>query len=289
MIETTNVCNLNCSFCANGGGSDNWRSKGSMSFIQFKKLINQVRGVVNEIRIVGLGEPFLTRDIDKIMDYIGINDLKLVIFTNGTVLNKKVINVIKKNYKTDITFSVNNIPKDNGKKNIKQAFKNMSTVIKLKRENNLDNLKLIWQFLIMRSNEEYIDRLNLTAKNIGIDVLRLKTLNISKESQQYRNLIPKNLKYRRKKNISSKKKCVFIDPGMPNVTWQGFVKPCCFSFFYDKYMGNVFSENILDIWEKDEYKNFRDSYLSNRNDICKQRCHFSKHTNIYAREIIFSK
>jgi len=293
MIETTNICNLSCSFCASGRGSDSQRPKGAMTFNQFKNLINQIRNNVSEINILGYGEPFLTPDIAKMIKYLGKNNLKLITFTNGTILTPDIINAVKENKEIEISFSVDGISQKTYSQmrrggNLRQVLQNISKLAKFKRQNKLNNLKLIWQFLVTRINEKEINKLSNVAKKIGVDILRLKTLNINKSDPDYKNLIPRNSDYHREKSNSlDVKRCSFISPGMPAITWQGDVKPCCFFFYRDKYMGNAFKENLFDIWNSKEYRIFRDNYLNGKNEICNNQCHLSKHKNIYIKEINF--
>lgn len=281
MIEPTNICNLRCPICVTGSGRDD-RPKGAMAFRQFKQIIDTVKDFLNLIYLWGFGEPFLAPDIMKMIDYAGENNLSILIHTNGNVLNKRVLNQFKKNYKVNISFSIDGVTqkvysyyRKGGV--LKKAIDNLKYLVNLKRKYDLFNLQIIWQFLITKGNKHEISQVYKLAKNIGVDRLRLKTISINKKHPCYNDFMPKNTKYHRiKSRAVNFENCYFINPGMPNILWNGDVIPCCDDYFRQYLMGNAFKENLLDIWNGKKYKKFRDDYKNEINDLCnsRQSCRF---------------
>ena len=82
-VEITNVCNLNCSFCK---GTD--RKKEFMTVENFRVAAQQVRKVTGYIYLHLLGEPTLHPQLSEILDVCKELDFKVIITTNGTLLEK---------------------------------------------------------------------------------------------------------------------------------------------------------------------------------------------------------
>jgi MoaA/NifB/PqqE/SkfB family radical SAM enzyme len=82
-VEITNVCNLNCSFCK---GTD--RKKQFMSVEDFEIVATKVRKVTSYIYLHLLGEPTLHPNLREILSVCQKLDFKVIITTNGTLLDK---------------------------------------------------------------------------------------------------------------------------------------------------------------------------------------------------------
>jgi len=293
MIEPTNICNLQCPVCPTGNGYYDDKPKGSMSFPKFKKIIEPVKDFLRMVRLWGFGEPFLAPDILKMVDYLGENNIAAFIHTNGNVLNKGIIDNFKKNYKLEISFSIDGVTQKTYNYyrkggSLKKALDNLSSLVDLKKKNNLNNLEIIWQFLVMKTNEHEVKEVKQMAKKIGVDKLRIKTINIGEDDSRYDDFVSKNKKYRRMKIINRKSQgCSFIDPGTPVVYWNGDVAPCCSYHFMNYYMGNAYKKDILNIWDNQKYRRFRERYLKGQNKVCNDRCKINKGSKLYFQEINF--
>ncbi len=82
-VEITNVCNLDCSFCK---GTD--RKKQFMSADKFYAAAKKLTKVTKYIYLHVLGEPTLHPELEKILEICKDLDLKVIITTNGTLVNK---------------------------------------------------------------------------------------------------------------------------------------------------------------------------------------------------------
>ena len=292
MIEPTNICNYRCPVCVTGENYDK-RNKGNMSFGQFKKVVSPVKSSLESINLWGFGEPFLAPDIMKMINYLGENDIFINIHTNGSILSKKMMNQFRKNYQVMITFSIDGLTqKTYGHYrrggNLSKVMSNLSYLAGLKKKYNLFNLQTIWQFLVMRPNEHEVDKVERAARKIGVDRLRLKTISVNKKHASYDDLIPSDKKYQREgEKIVNENNCAFLFPGIPNVSWDGKVVPCCHDYSQDYVMGNAIKENIVDIWNSWKYKKFRSDYKKGINSLCNEKCKFTKKSMIYAKEIKF--
>lgn len=87
-LEITNICNLNCSFCA--GTS---RKKHFMTVDEFKILTAKIRPYTDYLYFHLMGEPLLHPNLKDFLDIAGKMGFKVIITTNGTLL-KKVSDVL---------------------------------------------------------------------------------------------------------------------------------------------------------------------------------------------------
>lgn len=84
-IEITGRCNLNCIYCFNNS------NKIDIPIDKVKEILDQAEEMdVFEVCITG-GEPFIRKDIFKILDYALKKDFPLLIVTNGTLLKTEHI------------------------------------------------------------------------------------------------------------------------------------------------------------------------------------------------------
>ncbi len=100
-IENVSRCNLSCSHCLVSTFPNNKRAE-DLTFEDFKDFIDEQIGLV-EIKMQGLGEPFLQKDFTKMVEYATAKDIWIRTTTNGTVLHKN------DNYKKIIDANVGEI------------------------------------------------------------------------------------------------------------------------------------------------------------------------------------
>lgn len=95
-IEPLKACNLKCPFCY----LDDERRKtknSELSFDKIKEIILQAKGLgVRTITLVG-GEPMVYSKIKELVSFINSQKLIPLIFTNGTIMTKKLAEFLYKN------------------------------------------------------------------------------------------------------------------------------------------------------------------------------------------------
>lgn len=90
FLELTNVCNMDCVFCAN---SRMMRRKQFMEFSLAKKLIDEIadKGIAKRIAFFLMGEPLLHPQVFEILKYAAERKLQVTLNTNGALLNQENI------------------------------------------------------------------------------------------------------------------------------------------------------------------------------------------------------
>lgn len=82
-LEITNVCNLSCSFCP---GTK--RHKRFMSTDELRRLTGKLRGHTEYLYFHLMGEPLLHPELCKLLEIAGEQGFKVIITTNGTLLER---------------------------------------------------------------------------------------------------------------------------------------------------------------------------------------------------------
>ncbi len=71
-IEPTNHCVLKCKYCLHGIGMK--RKKGFMDLSLYKKILNDIRGKIKTIYLLGQGEPLLHKHLPIMIKYTKQNE-----------------------------------------------------------------------------------------------------------------------------------------------------------------------------------------------------------------------
>jgi radical SAM protein with 4Fe4S-binding SPASM domain len=279
MIEPTNICNLRCPLCPSGNGTLK-RTKGFMTVETFCRIIDQVHKHSFMAVLWNQGEPFLNKDIFEMIGYASDKGMFTLLSTNGNadVPADKVVNsgldslIVSLDGTTQETYNKYRI---NGSLAKVLAF--ARATVKSKIELNKTNPLLRWQFLVMKHNEHEIDSIKNLAKEIKVDNLELKTVQIYTK-EDIKNFLPQNPRYRR---YRIKGEDFELKAGIPNrcrrvwsnavINWNGEMAVCCFDKDIEFKLGNIYEEKILDLWQGEKFMRFRKQILKNRSayEICR--------------------
>lgn len=92
QIEPSSICNFRCVFCYQTVRSFTDKSSGhmgTMSFDLFKKIVDQIEGKVDLISLASRGEPFVCKDVSRMLAYCRGKFLGLKVNTNASLLNEE--------------------------------------------------------------------------------------------------------------------------------------------------------------------------------------------------------
>ena len=99
-VEISNICNLSCSFCPG-----TIRASKRMSVQEFELILNKIKPYTDYIYFHLLGEPLCHPDLEKFLQIADEMDFKVIITTNGTLLERQKDILLKSSshYKTVIS------------------------------------------------------------------------------------------------------------------------------------------------------------------------------------------
>jgi len=266
IVESTNYCNLKCTCC---GHSVMKREKGFMKLNLYKKIIDEVakENPNTDLWMVFYGEPLTLRyKIVYLIDYAKKSGLTNVYMnSNGILLDEELSEAIIDAKLDKIVFSLDAYYEDTYKKirnndNFQKVKANILKLIKIK--NRLEsNIKIEVQLIEIpgthREGEiekfrEYWEDKGIIAK-IKPYVTWTGTIDISEMRHQKR--YPCSWLFR-----------TFV------VTWNGEVAQCGCDYDGKYISGNLNTNSIKSIWNKD-LKEIRDLHLEekyNETPICKK-------------------
>jgi len=276
-IEPTNHCNLKCPECPSGLGTLT-RPLGLLKTDDFKKLIDEISDTGFYIQLFFQGEPYINKNLPEMIRYAQSKKVYASISTNGHFVNEKNVDLVLDNAPDKLIFSVDGLDEESYQKyrvggTFEQADNGLKSLINRKKQRGLKNPFIEFQFIVMKQNEHQMDDVRKYCKEVGVDKLVFKTMQISSYENALK-FLPTNKKYRRyilddhsfKIKNEIQNHC-FALWRTSVITWDGRVVPCCFDKDAQNEIGIVNGIAFGDVWKSAKYNYFRKKVLSNRESV----------------------
>lgn len=280
-IEPTTACNLKCPECPSGLRAFT-RNTGNLKEPLFQKIIDQLSKELLYLIFYFQGEPYINPGFLDMVKYAHEKGIYTITSTNGHFLDdenaKKTIAagldrlIISVDGTTQETYE--NYRKEG---QLDQVLQGAQNIVKWKRELKSAKPHVIFQFLVTSKNEHQVPEIYKVAESLGIDEVKLKTIQV----YDYKNghpLLPKDDKYARyakQKDGTYKLKNKMVNHCWKLwhscvITWDGGVVPCCFDKDAKYQFGQMQADDFYEIWHNDKYSQFRTQLLKGRDqiDIC---------------------
>ena len=135
-IGTTNFCNANCIMCPH----NKLKKMGTMNMRLYKKIIDDCSDMgVKSVCLSFFGEPFLDKDIIKKIKYAKEKELKVVFYSNASLMDKEKAKEIIEAGLDSIIISCDGFYKETYEKirrnlNFDVVKKNIENLVKLKKD-----------------------------------------------------------------------------------------------------------------------------------------------------------
>ena len=284
MIEPINMCNLGCPACPTGSGKMN-RPKYATSYDEFKGIIDQCRCHIKNIILWNFGEPFLNKDLLKMINYAHISGMHVMTSTNGHFFKSEefCLDIIRSGLDRLIV-CLDGADQDVISKYRKNAkfddiINGFRLLCEAKKQIGSKTPIIELQFILMKHNEHQRQYMRQLANQLGADVYTEKTVGIGPDrtDEEFQNLanelLPNDLSLSR----YLKRNGVFVPKYRSNkcpdvyrttvINSNGTVIPCCYDESSRYIMGNIFEESLNSIWRNDKYQNFRKRIRKDRKSI----------------------
>jgi len=185
-LDISNPCNIDCNYCwfysKHLSNPPSYEFKKAMiKFNDFKHVVDDLSSLLTDtILFTGAGEPFLHPKINEMIEYVKSKNVKLQIFTNGTLINKKCTKTIIKS-KTDelfISVSASNpktytIVHPNQKDNLfYDCEANIKRLIKQKTKHSQKKPNIVLLFVLCKDNYKDIIEMADWTDKLGADSIR---------------------------------------------------------------------------------------------------------------------
>ncbi len=281
-IEPTNHCNLKCKECPTGMDIL-LRPKGNIDNRLARNLLKELSPKLTTVIFYFQGEPFINRDIYELINFAKEKKVYSITSSNGHYFTKENVQKVIKSGLNNLIISIDGTTQEIYEKyrvngSLNKVIEGIRLLVSEKQNEKSKLPKLTLQFLVTAENEHQIKAAKKLAKELNADQISFKTAQIY-DFKNGNPLIPKNEKYSRYKKqkdstykIKSKlKNRCWRMWGQPVITTTGDVVPCCFDKDASYKMGNLNDKSFKEIWQSEEYQNFRKKVFQDRKsiDICR--------------------
>jgi len=288
-IEPTTACNLGCPECPSGLKQFS-RKTGNLTLDLNKKIIDELKNNLTYINYYFQGEPFINSNLFEMINYANSNNIYSSTSTNGHFLTDENCKKTIESGLQRLIISIDGVDQksyENYRKNgdFSKVIMGTKNIINWKKKLQSQTPHIIFQFLVVKTNEHLIEDIKSLSNNLGVNELRIKTAQFY-EFENGNSLMPKNEKYSRYK-LNKNGKYVLKNK-LYNHCWRMWssavvtvnaeVVPCCFDKDAINKIGNLKKEKFKTIWNGKAYNKFRSLILNGRKkiEICKNCSEGSK-------------
>lgn len=280
-IEPTNICNLRCPLCITGSMQME-RPFGRIAVDLYKKMIDEVADKVIYITLYHQGEPFLHAEFNEMVAHAKAKKLYVTTSTNAHFFLQETAESVVQSGLDSMIISLDGVTQESyakyrvrGKLDI--VLEGIRNLTAAKKRLGSRTPYLYLQFLVMKHNEEEIPQVKQLARELGVDRLLIKTIQVM-TAQEAEAWLPIHEKYRRYKVESDRlqvKQGKGVCPRVWMTTlmdWDGQIVPCCFDKNGEHAFGVLgHQQSFSDIWKNHDYDDFRRRMVKDRNsiDICR--------------------
>lgn len=275
-FDPSSICQLKCPLCPTGQGQKG-RSLGRMNFENYKKIVKEMAPWLYEIDLNNWGEPFLNKDLLKMAEFAHKKNIRTSVNTNlNVVFDEKMAEGIVKSGLDVLYISMDGITQKTYEKyrkggNLKRVWKNIELVANAKKSLGSRTPKILWQFLVMRHNEQELKDLEAVRQKLGVDEIAVGNVrsDMGKEIftsdkekvAETKNWLPSSddlsrYDYSKGERKNRKKSCGFLW-FVSIVNWNGSVAPCCSNYNESLDFGNAFEQGFKAVWNNQKYMSAR--------------------------------
>ncbi len=300
MLELTNYCNLACTICPREHAYGKEMDKGNMDIDKAKKIIDEVFPYLDSIGLTGLGETFIYKQLEEIVDYIKAKNKGIIISVSTNAVLPNFINKVKGLIgKIDtIQISIDGLNEVYDSIRIGSNFKILENNIKILAElcqNTTTDLML--NMVVTKDNYRHMPLLVKFADKMGVKYLDFTLINLAAvtgystdyykffESKEFLDVVDELEKeILNHKNVYVTKRNFSLGNGFRNcsfpwthfyISQDGYIPPCCAKPFpKEKNFGNVFNDKLINILNNDDFFQWREMWYKNETpDFC-QKCYY---------------
>lgn len=275
-IETTLACNLRCPECAIGGGMIS-RNKGLMSFEQYKIIADKIRPYARYVYLHIWGEPLLNPDIFRMIAYTAAF-ARTNISTNGMALTREMAEALITSGVAEVIVSIDGVSQEVYEQyrvggDVQQAFAALAALVEANRRHG-GQVAISPQFVVFRHNQHEMEAFSRRCAALGLQAsfkapyLRPGSRFAAGDYPEFQRPHYDDVTQLR----AAMRECqnpreVFT------VLADGSVVICCHDYAGVTCFGNIFRQEVMDVWNATEYVDFRRAILEGRApDFCVSNC-----------------
>ena len=280
VIELTNRCNLNCSFCFNKQGTADTFEISQKDV--FNILDNAFNLGINAVRFTG-GEPFLRKDLYEILKKAKSLGLYVILNTNAFLIDESNKDCF--NYVDLVLISFHNTMQFEAVKEKMDMLEDYNLKIMLGTiltQSNIGNLEKYYDLISKLNNKNFVEwfLLRPIPNKFNKRPIIKGDIKIA-----YEKIVQYNKKYNMDIKIANALPFCAIDGNLSSICKGGhfdsgytrLVIDAAGNYkadYFSNILGNIKSSNILDVWNSREIKDIRE--FKKIDEKCKICCYLQK-------------
>jgi MoaA/NifB/PqqE/SkfB family radical SAM enzyme len=273
-LETTNYCNLDCSFC---NRTDVIGPLKHMSLENWGKLLDGIKHhPIEEAKLMGMGEPMLHPNFDEVCKMFKdvFPNAKLIVASNcqynikeGLEFRRKYQECMK--YIDILYFSIDGYKEHYERDRAPAKWDKLLKFLEDFKTINRYDCEVVVNYVVNAYNVDDIEKVDELREENNLGKLRLNIAQIWDEDTSITSDIATSgytkqqldyLKTKWRGNIMGKSKwdfpdCFWVQNGL-YTTVEGHVKMCCLNTGAEPF-GNLFANSIDEIRELEDFKNVK--------------------------------
>ena len=281
IVETTAKCNLYCPMCPR---ETHKQPKADMTDGVYERLVREAGDTAEHMMLIGLGEPFMDRQIFERIEFCHRHSISTLLSTNGTFLDEATAARVLDSPLEQITLSFDGAKKETfefyrkGAK-FEKVRDNFVRFARMKHERR-SKLQVVVQMVKMEGNADEVDDfIRFWSALPGVDQVRVK--------EDETNLMRPDAGHAA---AEWKHPCHYLWRGPMYVKQNGDVYPCCQSYMLDGGpVGNIERQPLVEIWNSGEMQRMRRLHTAGRGgevDICARCCTTIPHPALVAGSLV---
>jgi MoaA/NifB/PqqE/SkfB family radical SAM enzyme len=177
LLDPTNVCNLKCPVCPTPQGKL-LHPSGRVSVENFEALVDRIAPHTYRLILYNWGEPFLHRQIIRLLGYADQKKISTSISSNLNLLPREGAEALVLSGLDDLIVSCDGLSQETYERYrvggvLEKLVANMNAIKQAKKKLGRSNPNIEFQFLVFRHNEHEADRVHEFATRHGANTVRL--------------------------------------------------------------------------------------------------------------------
>lgn len=272
-LDTGNVCNLRCPLCPTGYHGLQ-RPQSLMSLRTFEIVLRKIRSYAIEVILHNWGEPFLNPEILDMVRAAKRVGVGTTISSNLNLVQRgdDFLREVVESGLDHLTVSLDGTTQDVYERyrrggDLAQVLRNLTALLRYRRELGRRSPVVEWQFLVMKHNEHQIPEARRMAAEIGVDRLRFADAGLPFDDLANAKLaaqwLPANSAYRAydpekilRRGYLHDERCYYLYRAM-TVNPRGEVAPCCALHHSQWDFGNLVESELEEVWNNSHYRKSR--------------------------------
>jgi radical SAM protein with 4Fe4S-binding SPASM domain len=265
-FDPSSLCNLRCKGCHTGIKHPEMIKPQVLKFEDFKVMFDKIKNYVLSISLYNWGEPFLNKDIFKMIAYATENKVGTTMHSNFNLFTEEMAEKLVKSELTHLYLSIDGASQETYsiyriKGDYNKVLKNVELLTRKKKELRKKYPIVTWKFLTFDHNRHEVN--NAKEKSISVGVNNFETfeanpilMDLRDEAKKYSdnptlfNTLPER--------CPSLWSSIYVGP-------DGTLFPCSLSFRKEESFGNLITSEFKDIWNNESYVNSRKLFVNPTN------------------------